>query len=261
MTVFAAAWAGIGVYLAVSPASHGAMNERLGMYLMPPAQADAPADRTARTTLAEMPWLPWAVTGGLIGTMVAQGDLFLVGPGRSVPGLAILGAGAGYFVWSFRRTNAAERKARRLRLELPIVADAIALHVMAGTSISSSMRAVGDQMVGVAVAEIREIVAREDEGDGLAASLLTASRTTAHPDARRLYDLLGHAHESGGRLAGMLAELAIDLRSGIERDLSSEGGKRAVASYGPVLALMIPTALLFLLYPTLIGLRALSGGP
>jgi hypothetical protein len=76
-----------------------------------------------------------------------------------------------------------------------------------------------------------------------------------------MYDLLAHAHESGGRLATMLTELALDLRAGIERDLSSEGGKRAVASYGPILALMVPVALLFLLYPTLIGLRSLSGTP
>jgi hypothetical protein len=114
-------------------------------------------------------------------------------------------------------------------------------------------------MTGVAVEELRTVAEAAGAGTGLAEALLAASRTTAHKDGRRLYDLLGHAHESGGRLATMLAELAVDLRAGIERDLSAEGGKRAVATYGPVLALMVPTALLFLLYPTLIGLRELSG--
>ncbi len=260
MTVFVAFLAACAVYLVVSGTTRGVMADRLGAYLMPPDRSSVDLNQKMRRPV-DMPWLAWVVIGGLVGVLVAQGDLFLAGPGRSIPGLAALGAGAGYFVWSVRRTNAAERRAKRLRLELPIVADAIALHVMAGTSISGSIRAVGEQMVGVAIDEIRDIIAREEEGGGLVASLLTASRTTAHPDARRLYDLLGHAHESGGRLAGMLGELAVDFRSGIERDLSSEGGKRAVASYGPVLALMVPTALLFLLYPTLTGLRALSGGP
>ena len=47
--------------------------------------------------------------------------------------------------------------------------------------------------------------------------------------------------------------------AGIEMDLTAEGGKRAIATYGPILALMVPTVLLFLSYPTLLGLRALSG--
>jgi hypothetical protein len=114
-------------------------------------------------------------------------------------------------------------------------------------------------MTGVTVEELSAVLDGLDDGGGLASSLTAAGRTSAHKDGRRLYDLLGHAHESGGRLATMLAELAVDLRAGIERDLSAEGGKRAVASYGPILALMVPTALLFLLYPTLFGLRELSG--
>jgi hypothetical protein len=47
----------------------------------------------------------------------------------------------------------------------------------------------------------------------------------------------------------------------MERDLTTESGKAMVTTYGPVLALMVPTALLFLLYPTLIGLRSLGGAP
>jgi hypothetical protein len=47
----------------------------------------------------------------------------------------------------------------------------------------------------------------------------------------------------------------------LARDLTAEGGKRALATYGPVLALMVPVTLLFLLYPTLAGLRSLAGSP
>ncbi|KAA3635924.1 MAG: hypothetical protein DWP92_10280 [Armatimonadetes bacterium] len=130
---------------------------------------------------------------------------------------------------------------------------------MAGDWVSSGIRAVIAEMDGGAVDELTEVITLQDEGEGLASSLLLVARTSAHKDGRRLYELLGHAHESGGRLAVMLGELAIDLRAGLERDLSAEGGKRAVATYGPVLALMVPTALLFLLYPTLVGLKELSG--
>jgi hypothetical protein len=34
-----------------------------------------------------------------------------------------------------------------------------------------------------------------------------------------------------------------------------------MAAYGPILALMVPVSLLFLMYPTLTGLNALSQSP
>ncbi|MCZ7533352.1 MAG: type II secretion system F family protein [Acidimicrobiia bacterium] len=253
--IVAALVAATATFLVVVGGTPEVLADRLGRYLMPEAPVVIPPSSIG----GRMPWLSSAMAGGLVGTLLAQGDLFLSGAGRSVPALTIAGAAAGYFVWSARRTNAQQRRSRRLRFELPIVSDAIALHVVAGDSVSSAIRTVVFEMEGVAIEELTEVISRQDAGEGLASSLLAAARTTAHRDGRRLYEALGHAHESGGRLAVMLGELAIDFRAGIERDLSTEGGKRAVATYGPVLALMVPTALLFLLYPTLVGLKELSG--
>lgn len=257
MNVVVALTAGIAVFLVVSGGSRSVLADRLGQYLLPAETRDADMipDKLA------LPWLTSVIVGGFVGALAAQGDLFLAGPGRSVPALVGLGAAAGYFLWSARRTSLQERRSRQLRFELPIVADAIALHIVSGASVSAAIRAVVLELDGVSVDELAAVVASEDAGEGLTPSLLVAARTTAHPDGRRLFDLLAHAHESGGRLGIMLGELSEDLRAGIERDLSSEGGRRAVASYGPVLALMIPVALLFLLYPTLLGLQSLSNGP
>ena len=255
MTVVVALVAALAVYLVIAGGTRDALADRLGRYLMPTNVEPEIVEKQR----AAVPWLASVVTGGLVGSLAAQGDLFLSGTGRSVPALTALGTVTGYFVWSARRTNAQQRRARRLRFELPIIADAIALHIVAGDSVSSAIRTVAEDMSGVTVEELSVVLDGLDDGDGLASSLTLAVRTTAHKDGRRLYDLLGHAHESGGRLATMLSELAVDLRAGIERDLSAEDGKRAVASYCPILALMVPTALLFLLYPTLLGLRELSG--
>lgn len=255
--IFAVVLAAASVFLLVTGGNTTALADRLAVYLVPSVRRDPPNGPRVRFGSAR--WLPAVLVGGFVGALLAQGDLFLTGAGRSVPALTIVGGAAGYFGWSVRMTNAKERRARRLRFELPVVADAVALHVVAGDSVSAAIDQVVGTMTGVAVEELRTVAEAAGAGTGLAEALLAASRTTAHKDGRRLYDLLGHAHESGGRLATMLAELAVDLRAGIERDLSAEGGKRAVATYGPVLALMVPTALLFLLYPTLIGLRELSG--
>ena len=51
---------------------------------------------------------------------------------------------------------------------------------------------------------------------------------------------------------------AVDRRAALEREMAIEGGRRALTGYGPILGLMIPTTLLFLMYPTLAGLDALS---
>ncbi|MCB1246174.1 MAG: type II secretion system F family protein [Acidimicrobiia bacterium] len=257
MTLVVAGIAAVATYLLVVGLRPSALADRLAVYLMPDHPGPPEPSRPRRA----YPWVPAVLGGGLVGVLGAQGDLFISGAGRSVPALALVGGAGGFVVWSMRRTNLRERRAQRLRYELPIAADALALRIIAGASVASAIDSVCEQMSGVVVDELDDVRRRCDTGMGVEQSLLVASRATLHPDARRLYDLLGHAHTTGGRLATMLSELALDLRAGIERDLTVEGGRRAVVSYGPILALMVPTALLFLLYPTLVGLRSLAGGP
>ena len=207
--------------------------------------------------------MPWVVAGVVLGLLVAQGDLLPGGVERPPVLLGLLGGAGGWVVWSVRRTNAGERRSRSFRLEVPVLADALALQVVSGESVSSAMLHVVELTDGVGSEEFVAALARVDEGAemGLAESLMTAADMSAHEDGRRLYELLAHAHVSGGRLADALIELASDLRSEVERDLTAESGRRMVATYGPVLMLMVPTALAFLLYPTLMGLRVLAGAP
>lgn len=204
--------------------------------------------------------VPWIVVGSFIGVLLAQGDLFIGGPGRSVPGLGLAGGAAGWFAYSAHRTNLRERREQRFREELPVVVDALALQVVSGESVVSAMQNVADELRGVAGDELRDVVGSLATS-GVDVALAAAARGALVDEARRLYELLAHAHAVGGRLADSLVELSADFRAGLERDLMAEGGRRAVAAYGPVLALMVPTALMFLLYPTLLGLRALSGAP
>jgi hypothetical protein len=257
MTWIAAAAAAAAVFLLVARVRDASLSTAVHDYLVPPS-AEEPAPPT---TPRDLGFVPWVLGGAVGGLLLAQGDLFLSGVGRSAPALGFLGAAGGWLVWSSRRSSLKQRRALRLRHELPVVADAIALHAVAGESVSSALSAVADQTTGVAADEFAAVLEMHREGEGLAESLAASKRATAHPEAERLYDVLIHAHGSGGRLAASLSELAVDFRSSIASDLTSEGGKRAITSYGPVLALMVPTALLFLLYPTLLGLRALSGAP
>lgn len=249
--------AAAAVFLIVTSVRSTSLSTAVHDYLVEPVEEESAQPPTPK----DLGFIPWVIGGAVVGLLLAQGDLFLSGAGRSAPALGILGAVGGWFIWSSRRSSLKQRRAVRLRHELPVVADAIALHAVAGESVSSALSAVATQTTGVASQEFTVVLDRHRDGAGLAESLVEVKRTTAHPDAVRLYDVLIHAHGSGGRLAASLSDLAVDFRSSIASDLTSEGGKRAITSYGPVLALMVPTALLFLLYPTLLGLRALSGAP
>ena len=258
MTWILAAMAGVGVFLVVAPMGRATMAVNLEPYLAPPTDMEE-----------SKRWLPSVPMGGLaaafggvfIGLLVAQGDLLLAGRSRSTAALALLGAAAGWVLWSMHQTNMRQRTATRLRYELPVVADAMALHIVAGESINGAIGSLVDEMTGVASEELSQVLDTVESGGGLPEAFAEASRATAHHDATRLYETLSHAHMTGGRLADALGDLAIDYRAALERDLLSEGGKRAITTYGPVLALMVPTALVFLIYPTLLGLRALSGAP
>jgi tight adherence protein C len=178
-----------------------------------------------------------------------------------MPALAVLGAAAGGLLFSMWLTGRRERRKDTLRQELPLVADALALGVLAGESVPSAIERFMKSATGVSVDELSGAYDRYRSGVGMTEALRRAAVASAAPDAARLYTLLGNAHDTGGRLADALVALAVDLRAGLERDLTTEGGKRALASYGPILALMVPVTLAFLMYPTLVGLRQLAIGP
>ncbi len=274
MSAVLAAVAGLGVFLIVAGNRAPALADRVAVYLRRPAREPAgdPA-APAVPSAARHAGLAWSAgslrarraaamaAGAFVGLLLAQGDLFLAGPGRSLPGFAALGGATGALGFSMWMTRRRERRTELLRQELPVVADTVALHVVAGESVATALDMFTRAASGVAVDELSLALDRYREGRSLPEALQQATRETVHDDASRLYTLLGSAHETGGRLADGLAELARDYRAGLARDLTAEGGKRALAVYGPILALMIPVALLFLIYPTLTGLGDLSGAP
>lgn len=273
MNVVAAVLTAAGVVLIAMAHRSVGLSERIGRYLRPTRVTEAssvdPLDRLPMAT-AGLTWSrsetlirrsATAAIGGVAGALVAQGDLFVQGPGRSVLSLVALGTVTGWLVFGMWVSTRRERRARRLRFELPIVTDALSLHVIAGESVATAIQGYVDESTGVAADELHAVLVDVSAGRGIAEALQWNVRRTADPEAGRLYTLLAHAHDTGGRLADALGDLGTDYRAALARDLTAEGGRRALTTYGPVLALMVPVTLLFLIYPTLAGLRSLAGGP
>jgi tight adherence protein C len=262
VSILAALVTAAGLFLLVTAGRRIAVGERLAAYLTPGpgtrmGLADHIPPRRVPTVAVASRAAP-AAAGAAAGWLLASGHLFVRTAAGTTPALMALGAAAGLLGRRLHRRHAAETRALRLRRELPTVADTLALSVLAGESVAGAVERFAATSQGVAAAELRAIAVEHRAGRALPEALARAAAATAHAEAGRLYDLLGHAHRSGGRLADALADLAVDYRAALARDLTAEGGRRALAAYGPILALMVPVTLLFLMYPTLTGLAALS---
>ncbi len=260
----------LGVLLIVVPKPAPRLVNRVGIYLEP-VQMPSPAGRdeagSVRLSKAGLPWTlaEWrvrnvmaAMAGMMLGILVAQGDAFITGPERSTVGLSLTGAFAGVLFLRMWITRREEHRRQQLKEELPLLADAFALQIMAGESVIQAVERLVYQGVGVGPSELACALERYRGGESLTESLERAAVETVQPEARRLYELLATGHHTGGRLARDLMELSRDYRATLERELIAEGGRRAIAVYAPILALMIPVTLVFLVYPALAGLRELA---
>jgi tight adherence protein C len=270
VTALAAGSAFLGVLLLAIP-RRMVTSDGIGRYLRPHRPDPAPARRDAiRRFQAGLSW-SWtdhqvrrigaAALGMGLGSILGSGGLLPGVPVSRLPLLAVSGAAAGLLGLRAWVTNRIDRRRRRLGQELPAVADMLALGVLSGASVASAIEAFLDRSAGVAADELGWALRRHRDGVSLGTALTTLTRRSVSPEAGRLYTTLANAHETGGPLGRALAELATDFRASIARGLIAEGGKRAVAIYAPILALMIPVALLFLMYPTVVGLRELAGTP
>jgi tight adherence protein C len=255
----AAVVTGAAVFLLATRTVRFPLAERLAAYLAPVPERPESHRSSGVDRREHLRWVVAGAVGATIG--VVLGATGGTGSVRSTFGLAAAGAAGGVLAVRVSATQRHEARRRRLRRELPVAADAIALHVLAGESIPVSLERFCGEADGVVAEELRDVLHQQRGGATLSEALSAASRRAGHPDASRFFDTLAHAHHTGGRLAEGLAGLAGDFRASIERDLVAEGGRRALATYGPILALQIPVTLLFLMYPTLVGLRELSATP
>lgn len=237
--------AGGGVFLVALSIGHRPMLDLTSRYLMSPSTGRSRCSSSLPGGLA---------TSSGVGLVIGSVLLPLPIVSGAVSGVVV---GAAAFLVASRRSS--RRVQRAIAFELPAIADLLSLYLLSGDSVLASIGHVVADTSGESQRGLQDVLDRVDEGLSLPDALATASRETPHADARRLYLLLAQAHRSGARLVEALEMFAADRRSALDRALVEEGGRRALAGYGPILGLMIPTTLLFLIYPTLRGLDALGG--
>jgi tight adherence protein C len=151
-----------------------------------------------------------------------------------------------------------QRHEQAMLAEFPVIADLLALAVVAGEAPVDALRRVCRLSGGVLAGELGDALARANAGVPLTTALSDlAARTTLEPLARFLEGLTV-AIERGTPLAAVLRAQAIDVREIGKRALLEAGGRKEISMMLPVVFMILPITVLFALYPGLLTLTSLA---
>jgi tight adherence protein C len=188
----------------------------------------------------------------LVGVLRGGVDPVLAG------GAALLGLVAGVLTRDWYLTRQVQRREAAMLSEFPVVADLLALSVVAGEAPPDALLRVCRLTGGELARDLDAALARERSGIPLTAALSDlAERTTLEPFARFVQGLVV-AIERGTPLADMLRAQAADVREAGKRALLEAGGRKEVSMMVPVVFLILPVTVLFALFPALSTLVSLT---
>ncbi len=187
--------------------------------------------------------------GGLLQGHV---DVVLVGA-AACAGLA--GGVLGRDWWLSRQV---ERREQAMLAEFPVVADLLALAVVAGEAPAAALQRVCRLTAGELARDLDGALARSRAGEPITVALTElAERTTLEPFARFIQGFVV-ALERGTPLADVLRAQAVDVREAGKRALLEAGGRKEISMMVPVVFLILPVTVLFALYPGLVTLTSLA---
>lgn len=202
----------------------------------------------------------WAACGLLAGALLGAAVGLARGHVQVLPAAlaALGGALAGVLARDWSLSRALRRREEAMLAEFPVVADLLALAVLAGEAPAAALARVCRLGHGELVRDLDAALARSRAGIPLTTALADLSaRTTLEPFARFL-DGLTVALERGTPLAELLRAQALDVREARKRALLEAGGRKEISMMVPVVFLILPVTVLFALYPGLMTLTSLA---
>jgi len=205
---------------------------------------------------------------------VVWGAVAAVGSAATVAGLGVLrgrlsvvvvlfglvcGALVGVLGRDWVLRQALARREAAIMAEFPLIADLLALAVVAGEAPLGALNRVCGLTKGALTEELSGALANARAGAPITVALRElADRTTVEPLARFLHGLVT-AMERGTPLADVLRAQAADVRDIGKRELMEAGGRKEIAMLVPVVFLVMPITVLFALYPGLLNIVSITG--
>ena len=188
----------------------------------------------------------------LIGVLRGGVDGVLAG------GAAVVGLVGGVLARDWYLTRQVQQREAAMLSEFPVVADLLALSVVAGEAPPDALLRVCRLTGGELARDLDAALARARSGIPLTAALSDlAERSTLEPFSRFVQGLVV-AIERGTPLADVLRAQAADVREVGKRALLEAGGRKEISMMVPVVFLLLPVTVLFALYPGLLTLVSLT---
>lgn len=207
--------------------------------------------------IEQVVWAAIGLIGGgllvaLIGFAGSGVDPVLAGGG------AVVGLVSGVLARDWYLTRQVQLREAAMLSEFPVVADLLALSVVAGEAPPDALLRVCRLTGGELARDLDAALARARAGTPLTTALSDlAERTTLEPFSRFVQGLVV-AIERGTPLADVLRAQAADVREVGKRALLEAGGRKEISMMVPVVFLLLPVTVLFALYPGLLTLVSLT---
>jgi tight adherence protein C len=204
------------------------------------------------------------VVWGVIGMLGSGLVVVLAGVARGgvdpvlAGGAALLGLAGGVLARDWYLTKQVQRRESAMLSEFPVVADLLALSVVAGEAPPDALLRVCRLTGGELARDLDAALARARSGAPLTTALSDlAERTTLEPFSRFVQGLVV-AIERGTPLADVLRAQATDVREVGKRALLEAGGRKEISMMVPVVFMLLPVTVLFALFPALSTLVSLT---
>lgn len=198
----------------------------------------------------------WCVAGAVLGALV--GTAAAIGQGGFTmlsPALLVLGGVGAALVHARMLQRNARRTAAVVAEELPTMLEFLALSLSAGEGMRDAVTRLARLSHGELARRLRLAIAEASTGVPLIDALDRVATDLGLPAFTRLVQQLRAALERGTPLAEVLHAQASDAREAAKRELLERAGKREIAMLVPVVFLILPVTVLFVVYPGLAVLR------
>lgn len=180
--------------------------------------------------------------GAGLGVVVAQQT-------GTALGLALIGFIVGATRWRGRVDTAIEDRSEQTRIELYTVNQLLAMRTRAGGGVIQAVQMVAERGTGIVAGDLRDAMRLHRGGLSVADAFRRLADLTPEPYAARTYRLLAASEDRGTDLGRALLALSSDVREARRDTLRRQATKRRAAMLIPIIALMAPVMLLFIIAP------------
>ena len=200
--------------------------------------------------------LAWALAGGVLGILVSVA----LARSQSLPlvahGVVVLVFAAGGMVaCDYVLQRAAGARLARMASELPTVLEFLTLSMSAGEGVLDAIRRVSRISRGELAAELGGVISEVNTGLPLSDSLTRMASGIQLPALTRCVEQITGALERGTPLAEVFRAQAQDSREDAKRQLIEVAGKKEVAMLIPLVFLILPTTIVFAIFPGIFVLQ------